>query len=230
MGQAVDGHRFEPGIAKDDLVERLDRRIAGLRRQDVERELLAQLGQLFQKTNRHGLAQRLEVGLQVRAVARITGIVPQGAADLRRELVVQAVDQIAHVIGHVADVQAFAPPVTRVEDLLEILDGAGDHVVVGQRAMAQVADRGQLSVGLDDAVGQLRELFFAAKIRGHGSCSCTDLLRCAVKGPWWADQENVSYGCKAKEVATNGYTVQEQRQPRTIWFLVVVIKRIPGAR
>ena len=41
-------------------------------------------------------------------------------------------------------------------------------VVVGQRAVAQVADRADLGVGVDDPLGQVGQLFFEANVGGHG--------------------------------------------------------------
>ena len=52
----------------------------------------------------------------------------------------QPVDQVAHVVGDVAHVQAVAAAVARVEDLLEVLGGRDDRFVVGQRAVPQVVD------------------------------------------------------------------------------------------
>ena len=60
-------------------------------------------------------------------------------------------------------------------NLFQILAGRDDHVVVRQRAMAQVVDRRDLAIGLHDPVGQLGQLFFEAEIGGH------DLIILGVK-------------------------------------------------
>ena len=94
--------------------------------------------------------------------------VPEGAADLRRELVMQAVHEVAHVVGHIAEVQVLAPPVAGVEDLLEILAGPDDRLVVRERAVAEVMDRGDRLVGLHDPPGELGQLFLETDVCGHG--------------------------------------------------------------
>ncbi len=79
----------------------------------------------------------------------------------------QAVDEIADMVGDIAHVQPFPAAVARVEDLLEILAGADYDLVVRERAVAQVVDRAELGVGLHDPLGQFGKLFFTAKIRSH---------------------------------------------------------------
>ena len=93
----------------------------------------------------------------------------QGAADLQRERVVQAVDQVAHVVGDVAQVQAVAAAITGIEDLLEVLGGGDDGVVVRQRAVAQVVDAAHLGVGVDDPLGQHRQVFFQSNVGCHNT-------------------------------------------------------------
>ncbi len=56
------------------------------------------VGNSLEELDRLGLAQGFEVAVLVAHAGR-AGIVPQGAADLLRELVVQAVDQVADVIA-----------------------------------------------------------------------------------------------------------------------------------
>ena len=56
------------------------------------------------------------------------GVVPQRAGDLRGQLVVQAVDQVAHVVRHVADVQPLAAAIARVDDLLQVFDRRDDRL------------------------------------------------------------------------------------------------------
>ena len=56
--------------------------------------------------------------------------VAQGPANLRRQLVVETVDEVTDMVGDVAEVEVLAPPVARVEDLLEILTGGDDRLVL----------------------------------------------------------------------------------------------------
>ncbi len=171
MGQAIDGDGFEAGIAEDHLVERFDRRVAvagGLRR----RAPASRRSSGICSRNRIALAwpsaSKSWSGLQS---CEKPASCRRARRDLRRELVVQPVDQVADVIRDVARVQSFAAAVAGIDDLLEVLDGFGNHFVVGQRAVAEVADRADLAVGLHDAAGQLGQLLFEANVGSHSVCS-----------------------------------------------------------
>ena len=97
---------------------------------------------------------------------------PQCPTNLSGEFVVQAVDEIADVVGDVAKVQILPPPVARVENLLEILTGGDNRLIIGQWAMAELVGCRNLSVGLDDPLGQIGELFLKANVGGHDAGSC----------------------------------------------------------
>ncbi len=133
----------------------------------VERQQLADFGNLLQKLNGLYLAEGFKVGLFGAHFAG-AGVVAQGAADLHGQLIVQRIDQIAHVVQHIAHVQPFAAAEAGIENLLQIFAAGDDHVVVRQRAMAQVIDRADLAVGLHDLLGQLGQLFAKTDIGGHG--------------------------------------------------------------
>ncbi len=132
----------------------------------VERQRFADFGNLFQELDGFHLAQGFEVGILGAHFGR-AGVVPQGPADLGRELVVQRIDQFADVIEHVAHVQTLAAAKAGIDDFLEIFAAGDDHVVVRQRAVAQVVDRADLAVGLDDPLGQLGQLLFESQVGGH---------------------------------------------------------------
>ncbi len=102
---------------------------------------------------------------------RVAGVVPQRPGNLLRQPVVQPIDQVAHVIRDVAQVQALAAAIPGVDDLLEVFDRFDHHLVVGQRAMPQMIDLVHLGIGLHDAVGQLGKLFFQSNVGRHGNCS-----------------------------------------------------------
>ncbi|KKM95505.1 hypothetical protein LCGC14_1187600, partial [marine sediment metagenome] len=87
--------------------------------------------------------------------------------DLSSERVVQPIDCVAHVIHHVAEMQALATPVARINDVLQILRDLDDRVLVGQRAMAQVVDRVDLGVGLYDPLGQFGKGLLESVVGGH---------------------------------------------------------------
>ncbi len=124
---------------------------------------------LFQEGNGLGLAEGLEVGPLLRPAGELlAGLVAQGPGDLLGELIVQAVDQIAHVVGDVAQVQPVAPPVAGKDDVFQAFQDLHDRFVVGQRAMPQMGDRAQLRVGLNNAVGQIGQGLFDANVGRHG--------------------------------------------------------------
>ena len=92
---------------------------------------------------------------------------PQRPADLHRQFVVQRFNQVAHMVQHVSHVQPFAAAETRVDDFLQIFAAGNNHVVIRQRAMAQVVDCAHLAVGLHNPLGEFGQLLFEAKIGGH---------------------------------------------------------------
>src|SRR5262249_39536870 len=77
--------------------------------------------------------------------------------DLLGQAIVQAVDQVADVIGDVADVQVLPTAVAGVEDLPEIGQDVDDLAVTGERRMAQVVDRAAVLVGLADPACDRRQ-------------------------------------------------------------------------
>ena len=101
------------------------------------------------------------------ALAVLRGLVADRPADLHGQRVVQPVDQVADVVGDVAQVQAVAAAIAGIEDFLEVLGGGDDRVVVRQRAVAQVVDAADLGVGVDDPLGQHRQAFFESNVGGH---------------------------------------------------------------
>ena len=125
---------------------------------------------MFEKLDRLRLADALElVGLLRIALAVLHRLVQDRPADLRGERVVQAVDQIADVVGDVAQVQAVAAAIAGIENLLEVFGRGDDRLVIRQRAVAQVADAADLGVRVDDPLGQDRQVFFQSKVGGHGN-------------------------------------------------------------
>jgi hypothetical protein len=76
----------------------------------------------------------------------------QGAGDLPRELIVQTIDEVAYVVGNIADVQPFASAIAGIEDFLEVFGATDDLLVIWQGAVAKVIDRSGLLVSRDDAV------------------------------------------------------------------------------
>ena len=127
----------------------------------------AQLGQLFEKLDALAWPRASKSASVADRTAVLAGLVAKRPADLLGQLVVQPVDQIAHVVGDVAQVQPVAAAIAGIEDLLQVFGSVDDRVVVRQRAMAQVVDRADLGVGLDDPLGQLGQVFFEAKVGGH---------------------------------------------------------------
>ncbi len=94
-------------------------------------------------------------------------LVPQGAGDLLRQLVVQAVDQVADVVLDVADVQVLPPPVTGIKDVEQVAEDLDDGLAAGQRLVAEVAGAAALGIGGDDGLGDLRQRFLQSDVGGH---------------------------------------------------------------
>ncbi len=95
----------------------------------------------------------------------------QGPGDLRRQFVVQAIDEVTDVVGDVADMQTFSPPVAGIEDFLEVIQDRDNRVILRQRTMAQVVDDTDFGIGLDDTISQARQLFFQAEVGSHDVAS-----------------------------------------------------------
>ena len=83
--------------------------------------------------------------------------VPQGAGDLLRQLVVQAVDQVADVVLDVAHVQVLPAPVAGIEDVQQVAEDLDDGLAAGQRLVAEMAGPAALGVRGDDGLGDLRQ-------------------------------------------------------------------------
>ena len=67
------------------------------------------------------------------------------------------------MIGHIAQVQPLAAAVARIDDLLQFLAALDNGIVAGQRAVAEMIDRADLFVGLDNPLGQARQLFLSVE-------------------------------------------------------------------
>ena len=119
--------------------------------------------------------------------ARLVGgsaivLVPQGAGDLLRQLVVQAVDQVADVVLDVADVQVLPPPVAGIEDVQQVVEDLDDGLAAGQRLVAEVAGAAALGVGGDERLGDLGQRFLQTNVGGHGVASSAGCSRCGAVG------------------------------------------------
>ena len=116
----------------------------------------------------HGIGhcRRIDTLFGCRPLRRET--VSQRSANLRGELVVQPVHEVTYVIGDVAHVQVLPAPVAGVENLLEILAGRHNRLIVRQRAVAEIMDRRHVVIRLDDPPREFRQLFLDADVGGHG--------------------------------------------------------------
>ena len=167
--------RLEPRIAEDHLVECAHGRIAVVGGLHIGGQHPPHVGNAFQEFDRLGLAERLEIGL-VNAMlcrrghlSRLSSLgggslpgghtVAQSAADLLGELVVQPIDQIAHVVGDIPQMEILAASVAGVENLLEVLARGDDRVVVGERAVAEIVDCGNVLIRLHNPARELGQLF-----------------------------------------------------------------------
>ena len=127
-------------------------------------------------------ALRLEVDLQVLRQA----VVAEGPGDLLGQPVVQAVDQVAHVVGDVAHVQVLPAAVARVEDLAQVGQDLDHLAIAGQWAVAQVMDRPAFLVGLDDPLGDRGERLLEPRVRGHATDPPASSALAPALFPWAA--------------------------------------------
>jgi len=85
----------------------------------------------------------------------------------------QFIYQISHVIEHVTAMQTFSATKAREENFSQILNGRDDHIVIRQWAVAQVVDRTDFVIRLNDALSKTGQLLFQAEI----GCHVAELLR-----------------------------------------------------
>ena len=102
VGDAIDRDRLQAGIAEDDLVMALGRRVALVRR--PPRPAPGRSAGPASCASSSMVFCWASASKSMRGVV-LVAIVPQGAGDLLGQLVVQAVDQVADVVLDVADVQ-----------------------------------------------------------------------------------------------------------------------------
>ena len=169
VGQAVNRDRFQAGIAENDLVMALGRRVAEERRFHVQFEHRADVRQPAHQLDGLLLGQ----GLEVRHRLRIVAFVPQGPGDLLGQLVVQPVDQVADVIFDVADMQILPAHVAGVEDIHQIGEDVDNGFPAGQRLMAEVIDVPALGVRGHQRFGDLGQTFLQPYVCCHGCLSST---------------------------------------------------------
>jgi hypothetical protein len=128
---AVDGNCLKSRIAEDHFVDAAAGGVAVVGGMGIGGENLPQVGNAFQERDGHGLSLGFVVAFGIDLRIFIDAVVVlQGTGDLPGQLIVQAVDQIAHVIGDVPDVQPFAAAVPWVENVLQIGDAFDDFVVI----------------------------------------------------------------------------------------------------
>ena len=150
---AIDGDRRDAGVAKDDLVRALGGWVAVEGGLHILGKSVPQRGECLQEANHDRLGLGIQIGF---AVAR-AAVVAERAGDLLSEPGVQAVDQVADMIGDVAKMQVLATSVAGVKDLPQVGQDVHDFAVAGQRRMAQVVDCAAFLIGLDDLLGDRGE-------------------------------------------------------------------------
>ncbi len=187
VGQTVDRDGLQARIAEDHLVEGANGGVAVVGGLHVGGEDSPHVGDPLQELDRLGLSEGLEVGLlhamphgigNGRRLDALDGsrlpsgdAVPQRTTDLRGQLVVQSIDEVADVIGDVAHVEVLPPAIAGVENLLEVLADRDDRFVVGEGAVAEVVDRRHVLVRLDDPTGEFGQLLLDPDVGGHESRS-----------------------------------------------------------
>ena len=167
VSEAIDGDRFETGVAKNDFRRRFAGGVAVVGGLNVGGEDFAQLWKLIEELQRLRLAEGFEI-LGGVAVARGAGVVPQRAADLRRQAIVETIDQVADVVADVAVVEPLAAAIAGEHDLVQFVDRGDDLVVPRQRAVIEMVHLPVAIVRGDDARGDVGQLVFQAEVGGHG--------------------------------------------------------------
>ncbi len=185
VGDPVDGDCFEAWKAEHDFIAIGHAGIAGVGGVHVLCQGRPEFRNAFQHGDGQGVAFVFVIDgfLAVLHADAINAIgVEQGPSDLRGESIVEGIDQVADVVGHIACVQAFATAKAWVKDVLQILENLDHHFVLGERAVPQMVDSIRGMVRIDNCVGQSRQLFFETGVVGHSEVSRGKRLRAFV-GP-----------------------------------------------
>ena len=120
---------FQAGIAKNNFVDILARRIAFVGGLHVGRQEFPKFWQSFQKQQCLYLAKRFKVMGRF-AYAGGPCLVTQGPTDLDGQLIVQAVDQLTHVILYTSAMESLSAPKAGVKDFLECVDYEDNFIVI----------------------------------------------------------------------------------------------------
>ena len=81
---------------------------------------------------------------------------------------VEAVDQVADMVGDVAGMQFLPPLVSGIDHLHQVVGDPDHGVIVRQRRVAEVIDRADLAVRRDDLFGHVEQPVLAGSFRSHG--------------------------------------------------------------
>ena len=163
IGEAIDRDRLEAGVAKNNLMVTAGRRVAAKSGGHIQVERLADGGQSLEELDRLDLGERLVIDVR----GLLAHVVPQGPGDLRRQLVVQGIDQAADVVLDIADMEILPATETGVDDLIKIADDVHDAFAAGQRLMPEMIDPTALGVAGHQGFGDLGESFLDTQIGSH---------------------------------------------------------------
>ena len=159
----IDRDSRQTGVAKDDLVRALGGRVAVERCLNVFGQGVTQFGKRFQEADH----DRLRLGFEIFVAVPGVAVVAECAGDLLCEPVVETVDQVADVIGDVAEVQVLPPSIAWVEDLPQVGQDINNLAVARQRGVPEVVDGAAFLVGLDDPLRDRGEGICRFEVRGH---------------------------------------------------------------
>src|SRR6516162_6591719 len=93
--------------------------------------------------------------------------VTERACNLIDQLIMQAIDQVAHMILHVADVQVLPAPIAGVKQFKEIGKNLDDCLATGKRLVSQMTRAPALGISRDNSVRDFWKCFLDANISGH---------------------------------------------------------------
>ena len=158
MRDTIDRNRFKSRVAKDDLVRGLARGVPIERGAYVGRKNPAKFRNRFEKLDGHRLALGFEVNgrFAITVIVANAILVPKRSSDLRRQLIVQRIDQTANVVFNIARVQSDFPLIARVQDILQVGQNFHDSFVAWQRTMPKMVHAIVRRVRCNNLLGQLR--------------------------------------------------------------------------
>ncbi len=143
MGDAINGYRFETWKTKDDFIAIGNAGVPCVGGINVLGELSPKFWDLLEQRDGDLLPLgfviiRFSAAFDANAIDPIC--VDQCTGNLGGESIVKGIDQVAHVVRHIAGMKSLSATKTGIKNIFQVFDDLNDDFVLGERTVAQVVD------------------------------------------------------------------------------------------